>query len=123
MIDPEKVPDAPRSDIAYAGVAMLSRYGKRRELEVMMSAVDWIIDRDPETAALIVDLFCDSKAGCSYTAACCHADGPCSPGEARAVADMLDHAFRAVDGGHNGIIVEGHDAGRVDVDPWWNDPC
>ena len=27
-IDPEKTPDAPRSDVAYAGVAVISRDGK-----------------------------------------------------------------------------------------------
>ena len=36
------------------------------------------------------------------------------------LADMLDHAFRAVDGGHNGIAVDpADDVLRVDVDLWW----
>ena len=44
------------------GGALLSRYGKRHELEAMMGAVDWILDRAPDTAALIVEIFCNSKA-------------------------------------------------------------
>jgi hypothetical protein len=120
-IDPDKLPDAPRHDVTYAGMPLISRYGKRRELETMMAAIDWIIDRNPGVARLIVELFCDSQASACYSAACCHADGPCSPDEAQAVADALDHAFRAVDGGHNGIAIEAHDGGQLYVDPWWNE--
>jgi hypothetical protein len=94
MIDLEKITDAPRHDIAYAGVALLSRYGNRHELEAVMGAVDWILDRAPDTAALIIENLCDSKACAAQTAKCCHLDGLCSPDEVRIVADMRPRLSR-----------------------------
>jgi hypothetical protein len=117
----EKIPDAPRREVAYAGIAVSSRYGKRRELETMMAALDYVADRAPSLLGLIVEIFCDSKACAVYTVRCCRANAPCSPEEIYAVSDMLDHAFREVGGGHNGITVEPNDDDlRVDVSPWWS---
>jgi hypothetical protein len=119
-MDPQKVPDAPRRDIAYAGASLISRYGKRRELEDMMTAIDRVIDRAPDLASRIVELSCDSKACAYYTVACVNSEPPpyeVPPDQLQAIGRALDQAFRAV-GGHNGItVISG--AARIDVGAWW----
>ena len=97
---------------------MISRYGKARELETMMAAIDWMIDRAPDTAALIVEIFCDSKACASYAVGCCHDNGPCSRPEVDDLAELLDHAFRHVGGGHNGIYVNPGDERKSQHHGW-----
>jgi hypothetical protein len=121
MLPEEKSPDGPY-EVAFAGVSVQSRYSKRHEMETMMLALDWVIDHAPSVASTIVELFCDSKACCSYTARCCHEHGPCSAEEVAAVRDLLDRALREVGGGHNGIMVDpGQYDPRVYADPWWEE--
>ena len=121
-MDPDKIPDAPRDWVTYAGVKVESRYGKARELETMMAALDYLIDVGHGVArAQITKIWCDSKASACYTVT---------------VRDLfalredqwqcLSYAFQAVDYGHNGIEIEalkGRDS--VTIDPEWpdNGPC
>lgn len=118
---PEKTPDGPY-DVTYAGLPVISRYGKRHELETMMSALDWILDRDQRLAELIVELQCDSKACATYVVKVCHSEPPysCSKAEIEAVGEMFDQAIRSVSGGHNGIFVDpGWPDPSFEVGPWW----
>lgn len=122
MIDPEKIPDCPLSEITYAGAAVISRWGKRRELEEMMSAIDRLADLAPPLAGSIVELFCDSRACADYTAKVFHPAGrPFTEAEAERVADWIERAFRAACGGYNGVTV---DTGETCIHrgPWWDEP-
>jgi hypothetical protein len=112
----EKIPDAPRREVAYAGVAISSRYGRRHELETMMAALDYFADRDPAMLALIAGISCDSQACAVYEVKCRCATG--SSEWAPAIAEMLDRALRDVAGGHNGITVQA--GGQcTEIDPGW----
>jgi hypothetical protein len=95
-INPEKIPDAPRHSVSYAGVTVESRYGKRHELEDMMAALDWAAMCEPGVLCMIKGVFCDSKAQRCYGIVCCHR------GDIEDIASLFDAAFRAA-GGHNGV--------------------
>ena len=85
----------------------------------MMAALDWIIDRAPETAKLIIEIFCDSKAG-SYEVKSCHDNGPCSVTESAAVAHSFSHALIELAGGHGDIGVDAVEH-RFEVGALWPD--
>jgi hypothetical protein len=116
--DPEKIPNAPYT-LAYAGVCLVSRYGKRADYEDMMTALDYVGDKDPEALMLIAEMFCDTKASASYSANLASARGPCTQAQVDRVAALLDLGMRRA-GGHNGILVE-CDKISADVEPWWDE--
>jgi hypothetical protein len=113
-IDLEKVPDAPRGTILYAGVLLTSRHGKKHDLEAMMAALDWIADYDPDSLAAIGEIFCDTNAGDAYSAKC-KTD---SKKAIEYLTDIIGCAFYQTNDGYNSIDVESNN-GRTWRDSDW----
>lgn len=112
-IDPEKLSDTPLQALHVRGVEITSRYQKKHELLSMAEAITLL----PEAVAgQIKSIWCDSKACCCYGVTIRRHE----PDFAWAIARALDHAFCALDGGHNGISVGATGGNHVaDADPNW----
>jgi hypothetical protein len=115
-IDPEKIPDGPRS-MTCAGILIESRYGKKRELEDMIAALITIARFEPHILCAVRRIFCDSKGCACYTVTCN------IPEYVEDVASAFDAEFRAA-GGHNSIYVEvdtgdPSDRRSASRDAWW----
>lgn len=110
-MNPEKAPDVPFSFIVAHGVRLESRYGKRREFEVMGSVVGVL---SPDDRVLIDKIWCDSKAESCYSVNLHY------KGAGPHVARILNDAFRKIAGGHNGIWLKYGEMDCGDVEPEWD---
>jgi hypothetical protein len=110
--DTEKVATTSVKGVQVDGVALSSRYDKAEEYEVMVAMVDGVA---PELRSKIASVFCDSKAQACYSVEL----RPCSRRQAEAIAQHLGSAANRLQGGHNGIYLNGPAGGSIVVDPGW----
>jgi hypothetical protein len=108
----DKAPTTPMTFAIIDGIRIDSRYRKRDEFEEMARAIGLL---SQVSRMLIARVFCDSKAGASYTVTL-RGDTASHTAIAGAIAHELDQAFRA-QGGHNGIWF---DDCSIVIEPWWS---
>ena len=115
----EKARTTRLDGLRYRSVWLRSRYNKGAELATMMAALDFL--HQPLNADIVcevvTDLHCDSKATATYTARVQTG----RQNVAQTAAQWLGYAMIAVQGGHNGITVEGDNGAEGNADPEWMD--
>lgn len=107
-----KVPTTSVKVAEVHGVALSSRYDKANEFETMACMVRGV---SSDLRQFIDSVWCDSKANACYSVIL----KPCTRGQARRIAEELDAACVAREGGHNGISIQGAQGGGFDVGPNW----
>jgi len=100
----------PQDPISYKGVLLSSRKNYSTEIDGMRRIVD---ELSPEISRRIEEIWCDSKAGRTYTV--CIRDGLWVP----EIELEVNSAILAACGGHNGIYFEGDGPAGTDWDPFW----
>jgi hypothetical protein len=95
--------------IQHRGVELASRYGNLNEINLMKEVIDVLA---PAESSHIASIFCDSKASAVYSVEV-YSKRDCTE-----IGHKIDIAFRALAGGHNGIVIEGEDM-ELFLPPWW----
>jgi len=114
MLDNKKYADFKLGEIFYGGTLLSSRFNKFHEIISMIRVLDEVNNRPWRRN--VVSIWCDSKAGATYSVQCYGADNLLS-----FIAHELSDAFLAKTGGHNSICVEGQNAADVAIDLAWVD--
>lgn len=90
----------------YKGVRLNSRYDVPREEDIMRKVIDvFMVMFSPGIS--IFEVFCDSKATCSYLITF-HSKKHC-----RAACEFIAEAFIMFDGGYNSLLFEDEDGEEV----------
>ena len=112
-LDEDKTPDCPFQSLTVHEVVLTSRWGKRAEYRLMSKMVDAV---HPELRAELATVFCDSKAGSTFTVAMKSDNESLARYFASVMADVLvDH-----NDGYNGIWIEAEGGKDVfDVGAYW----
>lgn len=104
--------ETPVSKITYKGAILSSRHSIKAEIEEMARIMD-VMTRD--ASRRLEFIWCDSKAGATYTVTV--RDGLWIPDLQLAIADAVEEAC----GGHNGIYIDGDAPSGHDIEPFWPD--
>lgn len=113
--DTDKIPTTSLKNLIVDGVQISSRYRDADELDRMAQMVMALL---PGLRALVVSVFCDTKASHSYELI----TRPCNPGDLASIAKATSAACLRLAGGHNDIVVHSSDGAECSIDPDWSEP-
>lgn len=110
--DREKVRTSAITALEWEGVALISRYGKADEYELMIDMVEAIKAR----ACSVAHIFCDSKAGSTFDVM---VKSPSTLAEIEGIGDRISQALLSKNGGYNYLTLNNAEGTSVDLGCAW----